>query len=141
MAVPHGSSAVISLDSSGGTPTDLTSYLTEINFSPEIAMHITTVMGLTSQRKTVGLKNATFTAAFRADPTLTAHLIALWNAQSPGSTTTWSFVIGPNGSTSTYQRMTGECFLSGFPVVSNFEAERNITATFEVTGNTTFDTY
>ena len=141
MAVPHGSAATLSLDNSSGSPIALTGYMTEVNFSPEIKTHLTTVMGNTSESRIVGLKDGKFTASFKADPTLTAHLIGLWNAQTPGSATTWSFIIGPNGSTSGFQRMTGECYLTSFPIISSHDAERNITASFECSGNTTFDTF
>ncbi len=141
MAVPHGSAATFSLDNSSGTPVALTGYSPEVSLSPEIAIHMTTVFGATAQAKVVGLKDAKLTVSFRADPTLSLHLNNLYVAQTPGSATSWSFVYGPNGSTSGFKRVSGECYLVGFPIESKVDDIRNITAQFEVTGALTFDTF
>lgn len=141
MAVPHGSTAAVSLDNSSGSPVDLSSYAKDVTLSPEIMSHLITTFGMTAQKKTVGLKDSKFSVTFVADPTLTLHLNNLYVAQTPGSATTWTFVYGPNGSTSGFQRITVECFLQSFPIESKVDAERTIVASFEGSGSMTFDTY
>lgn len=141
MAVPHGSQAAFSLDNSSGSPTDLSGYGAEITLSPEIMLHDTTVFGAVAHAKVPGLKDCKFTVTFMNDPTLQTHLINLYVAQTPGVVTTWSFIIGPQGTTSGFRKITGECLLSGFPIDVKVDDIEKIQASFEVTGSLTFTTY
>lgn len=141
MSVAHGSAGYFNLDTSGGSPTDLSAYTREVNFAPEIQMHDTSVFGVGSRTKTTGLKDAKFTVTFMNDPTLQSHLIACYQAQTPGSGTTFTFSYGPQGSTTGKRRITGECILTGFPIDAKVDDIETIQASFEVTGAVTFDTF
>lgn len=141
MAVAHGSAGYFNLDTSGGNPTDLSTYTREVNFSPEIQMHDTSVFGVGSRTKTTGLKDGKFTVTFVNDPTLQSHLIACYGAQTPGSGTTFTFVWGPQGSTAGSRKITGECILTGFPIDGKVDDVETIQAAFEVTGATSFTTF
>ncbi len=141
MAAIHGSSAVFNLDNSSGTPTDLTSYTRDVNFQLDEAMHDTTVFGQTSHTKTTGLKDSKFTAMFVSSNTIMDHLTGLFTTQSPGSTTTWTFIFGPRGSTSGYEKFTGECIMTALPIPAVVDNIETITAQFEVTGAVSITTY
>lgn len=141
MAVGHGSAGYFNLDTSGGTPTDLSAYTREVNFAPDIQMHDTSVFGVGSRTKTTGLKDAKFTVTFMNDPTLQSHLIAIYGAQTPGSGSTWTFIFGPQGSTGGFRKITGECILTGFPIDAKVDDIETIQVSFEVTGAVTFTTF
>lgn len=141
MAVPHGSAAAVSIDNSSGTPVDFAAYTKSINFNPDMTMHIITVLGLTAQKKTVGLKDSKFTLDIFADPVASLHINNLYVAQTPGSSTTWSLVYGPNGSTSGFQRISVEFFVISYNVTSQVDQPREMTVQCECTGSITFDTY
>lgn len=136
MPVAHGKSGYFNLDNSAGSPTDLSAYGAEVTFSPEIAVHDTTAFGSNSRTKITGLKDASFTVTFHNDPTLQTHLIALY-----GLATSSTFIVGPQGSGSGSRRITGECWLTGFPINANVDDAEKITATFTVTGDVTFNTF
>lgn len=137
----HGSSTYFSLDTSGGSPTDLSAYARSLNFTLDNAFHDTTTFGNSSHTKTTGLKDGKFTVEFVSSNTIMDHLTAIFGVQTPGGTTTFSFIVGPRGSTSGYEKFSGECLLSGVPINSKVDDIEIITVTFEVTGATTIGTF
>lgn len=137
----HGSSCDFSLDNSGGTPVNLSAKTREINFTLEQAMHDITVFGQTSHTKTVGLKDGKFTATFVSDNTIMDHLTGLFTTQTPGTSTTWSFIFGPRGSTSGFEKFSGEAILTSLPLPVTVDGIETITAQFEVTGAVTIGVY
>jgi len=136
MAVSHGKSGYLQLDNSGGTPTDLSSYISKVTFSPDIAHHLTTTFGMNSQAKITGLKDAKMTVEFFNDPTLQSHLIGIY-----GLATTTSIIYGPQGSTGGYRKITAECWLISFPIEADVTKEERIAANFEITGDVVFTTF
>lgn len=137
----HGSSAAFSLDNSGGAPTDLSAKARDVNFTIDEAMHDTTTFGSSSHTKTTGLKDGKFTVMFVSDNTIMDHLTGLFTTQSPGSSTTWSFIFGPRGSTSGFEKFSGECILTSLPIPAVVDNIETITAQFEVTGAVTIGVY
>lgn len=140
MAV-HGSNAFFSLDNSAGSVIDLTAKCREVNFTLDQAIHDITTFGQSSHVKTVGLKDGKFTVNFVSDSTVLTHLNALYAAQTPGTTTTWSFVVGPRGSTSGYEKYPGECLLQSLPVPITVDNVEMIQAAFEVSAGVTPTTF
>lgn len=136
MSVVTGKSAKFSLDNSSGTPVDLSGYCQEVNMTFDIQVHDTSVFGVGSRSKIVGIKDGKFTVKFFADPTLTAHLVALFGLASSST-----FTYGPEGSTTGMRRYTGECWLTSLPVQASVNDVESITASFECTGATTMDVY
>lgn len=137
----HGSSAHFALDNAADASQNLSTHVKSIDFSLENAMHDTTGLGSTSRTKTTGLKDGKFTVTFYANTTIMTHLNALMSAQSPGSTTTWGFIIGPRGSTAGYEKISGESFLAGLPYSITVDDIEMIVAPFEVTGAATLGTF
>lgn len=137
----HGSSAFFSLDNAGGTPVDLSAHVKELDVTIDNAMHDTTGLGSTSRIKTTGLKDGKFSVTFFNNTTIMTQLNALMNAQSPGGTSTWSFVIGLRGSTSGYEKISGEALVPGLPYKASVDDIETVTVPFEVTGAATLGTF
>lgn len=137
----HGSSCYFNLDTAGGSPTDLSAYARSVDLTLENAMHDTTTFGSTSHTKTTGLKDGKFTVEFVSNNTIMDHLTGIFGAQTPGGSTTFTFVIGPRGSTSGYEKFTGECLLPSLPISGKVDEIETITATFEATGATSITTF
>lgn len=139
MTVAVGWSGFFSLDNSAGTPVDLTSYVTGVDLTLDKQVFDVTVFGNTGSRaKVTGLKDGKFTVKFFNDPTLQTHLVGLWGVASG---TTHTFVYGPQGSTSTFRRITGECIMPTFPISAQVDQVEEITAQFECTATITIDTF
>jgi len=137
----HGSSAYFNLDTAGGSPTDLTAYAREVDLTLENAMHDITVFGMSSHAKTTGLKDGKFTVTFVSSNTIMDHLTAIFAAQTPGGATTFTFVIGPRGSTSGYEKITGECLMPSMPISAKVDDIETLQVTFECTGAVSITTF
>lgn len=137
----HGSTAFFSLDNGGGSVIDLTAKAREVDLTLDQAMHDITVFGMSSHAKTVGLKDGKFTVTFVSDNTIMDHLTGIYAAQTPGASTTFSFVIGPRGSTSGYEKFSGECIMPSLPVSAKVDDIETLQVTFEVTGAVTVGTF
>lgn len=137
----HGTNAVFALDNSSGASQNLTSSVKSV--SPELmqAIHEITTLGNSAVTKTVGLKDGKASITFIADSTIVDHLTGLFAAQTPGSSTTWTLTIGPRGSTTGYQKLTAEVFLTSLPIPIEVNNIIEITAQFEVSGGWTIGTY
>lgn len=139
MTVAVGWSGFFSLDNAAGSPIDLTGYVTSVDLTLDKQVFDVTVFGnVGSRAKITGLKDGKFTVKFFNDPTLQTHLVGLWGMAS-GSTHT--FVYGPQGSTSGFRRITGECIMPSLPISAQVDAVEEITASFETTGTVVLDTF
>lgn len=138
----HGSNCYVNLDSTvSGSPTDVSSYAREVNLTLDNAMHDTTTFGSSSHTKTTGLKDGKFTVTFILTNTIMDILTAIFVAQTPGGTGTVSFVIGPRGSTTGQEKISGECLLSALPIPETVDNIVIVAAAFEVTGTTTIGVF
>ena len=139
MAVAVGWSGFFSLDNSAGTPVDLTAYVTSVDLTLEKQVFDTTVFGnVGSRSKVTGLKDGKFGVTFFNDPTLQTHIVGLWGVASG---TTHTFVYGPQGSTSGFRRITGECIMPTVPIAAVVDDVERIPAQFECTGTVTIDVF
>lgn len=141
MPFVHGSAGFFSLDNSGGSVQDLTAQVREVDFTLDQQVHDVTTFGNSAHVKTMGLKDGKFSVTFIANTTTLAHLNALWNAQTPGTSTTWSFVFGPRGSTSGFEKYPGEALLASLPIPTTVDNVELITAQFEVSAGVTPTTF
>lgn len=139
MTVAVGFSGFFSLDNSGGSPIDLSQYVTSVDLTLDKQVFDVTTFGSTGSRaKITGLKDGKFSVKFFNDPTLQSHLVGLWG-MAAGSTHT--FVFGPQGSTSGFRRITGECIMPSLPIGAQVDQVEEITAQFETTGTVTLDIF
>lgn len=137
MAFLTGKSAYFNLDTSGGTPTDLSAYTNSIDPSETLETGETTCFGKSAKTYVASLKDATFSVSGPWDPTLEAHMDAILTSH-PASLT---FVLGPQGSTSTQRRISGECLLTSYSGQIPVGDVITWTADFQVTDTVTRDTF
>ena len=135
MAV-HGKNLNFELDNSGGSITDLSAYVmgSGVSLGRDIEALLTTTAGDNSNTYIPGLKNATFSVEFDFDNTLVDHLDGVYGNAS------LSFVYGPSGATSGYNKYTGECMMTSVPISSPIGLN-TVSAEFQVTGDVTVGTY
>ena len=96
----------LNLDDSGGTPTDLSTYLSSVDANDDVGLEDSTVFGaaVTAKSNTVTLTEGGFSIKAPYHATLNSHLKAL-----KGLTGTSTFIYGPQGNTGGQQKITGEC--------------------------------
>lgn len=136
MAFAPGRSSVFKLDSSAGTLTDLTAYVTDVSVPSDRDMIETTTMGSGGARTFVpGLSGATLTISGKWDAALEAHIAGIANL-----TASQTFEYLPEGVGSGKRRTTAECFLISYEPPSNVEGVVEFSATFQITGTLTRDT-
>jgi hypothetical protein len=135
-----GKGAVVQLDNAAGSLTDISAFVESLDFSTEIETYLTTTLGSNSQSRVVGLKDGNFSVTFVYDrtggvPTIYNHITGIY-----GAAASKSFDIRPEGSTSGYPKITGECNLKSFSLPIAVGDKLSITAQFEMTGDVTFGT-
>ena len=142
MASLHGTNAVCTLDdSTGANPVDIKDWVNDIG--PELAqvMHDITTLGHTATVETPGLKSGKCMIKFISNTTIIAQLNAIYAAQTPGSSTSFTLVFGPAGSVSGKPRFTAELFLITYPIPAVVNNIEEIQTQWTVTNGWTLDTY
>jgi hypothetical protein len=132
----HGKSTVFKVDNSGGTLTDISNTLTDVSFPQTIETAETTSFGSSAKTYIVGLTDGTLSISGNFDKTVDIHLNAI-----VGKTDSVSFEYGPEGSTATYAKYTGECFLTSYEKSGGVGDVVKFSAEFQVTGAITLGTY
>lgn len=138
MAFRHGKNASFKLDNSGGTLTDISAYCDEVSLPRTIETAETTTFGVSGGSKTyvTGLNDSTISVSGKWDSTLDAHLAGVL-----GQEASLSFEYGPEGTTSTRIKFTGECIMTSFEVGSPVGDVVSFSAEFQVTGPVTRGTF
>ncbi len=137
MAAVHGKNTYFNLDTQAGSPTDLSAYCDNLDFSQALDTAETTVFGNSAKAYIAGLQDGTFSVSGPFDPTLDAHMTAIM-ASHPASLT---FIYGPQGSTGGQRRYTGECILTDYSPGSPVGDKASFSASFQITGTVTRDTF
>lgn len=138
MAFRHGKNAVFKVDNSGGTLTDISAYCDDVTLPRSIETAETTTFGVTGGAKTyvTGLNDSTLSISGKFDSTVDAHLAGIL-----GQEASVSFEYGPEGSTATYIKYTGEAIMTSYEVNSPIGDVITFSAEFQVTGPVTRGTY
>ena len=126
MAFVHGKNSTFKLDTSGGVLTDLTEYISNVNFPLSADTAEVTTFGSNSKKYIAGLKDCQFTVDFVWDATLDGYFFALLGA--PAGT----FEYSPDGGTTEYS---GEAILTAYNPASATNDAVKGSATFQVTGD------
>lgn len=136
MAFEHGSGAVFSLDDSGGTLRDISAYVTGIsgNIPGSTTTHDVTTLGKSSVNRLAGLSDCTFTVNCIFDETLDDYM-------GPAEGLTLSYEYGPQGSTASDVKYSGEAILQSYNIDLAAGTPVGITMTLERTGDGTRGTY
>ena len=132
----HGKSTSFKVDNSGGSLTDISNTLTDVSFPRSVDTAETSAFGDSAKTYIVGLSDATVSVSGNYDATVDAHLAGVL-----GQAATLSFEYGPEGSTSTFVKYTGECILTSYEKSGAIGDVVTYSAEFQVTGAVTRDVY
>lgn len=102
-----GQNAVFKLDDSGGTLTDRSDKLNQIDRAVEVALHDVTTFGETARRFIPGLRNRTITINVFTDKDMESHLDSVLGMRV-------SVEIGPYGDDSGESQITGEVYVQNW---------------------------
>ena len=132
----HGKSTVFKVDNSGGTLTDISNTLTDVTFPQTVETAETTSFGSSAKSYIVGLTDSTVSISGTYDATVDAHLAAIL-----GQAASVTFEYGPEGSTSTYVKYSGEAYLTSYEKSGSVGDAVKFSAEFQVTGAVTRGTW
>lgn len=138
MAFKHGKNASFKVDNSGGTLTDISTYLNEVSLPRSIETGETTSFQTTGGAKTyvVGLNDSTVSISGTWDATLDAHLAGIL-----GQDASVSFEYGPEGTATGAVKYTGEGLMTSYETSSPVADVVTFSAEFQVTGTVTRGTF
>lgn len=132
----HGKSAVFKIDDSGGTLRDISDACNSITFPREAEVLETTSFGSSDRTYIVGFKNGTISVEGSFDATYDGYLAGIL-----GQDATVSFEYGPEGSTSTRTKYTGECLLTSYETSAGVGDVVSFSASFQISGAVTRTTW
>lgn len=132
----HGKSAVFKVDNSAGSLTDISNTLNSVSFPREAETLETTSFGSSDRSYVVGFKNQTISVEGSFDATVDAHLAAIL-----GQEASVSFEYGPEGSTATFTKYTGECLMTSYETTAGVGDIVAYSAEFQITGAVTRGAY
>lgn len=132
----HGKSAVFKVDNAAGTLTDISNTLNTVSFPREAEVLETTSFGSSDRTYIVGFKNGTISIEGSFDATVDTHLAAIL-----GQDATVSFEYGPEGSTSTYTKYTGEAIMTSYETSAGVGDIVSFSAAFQISGAVTRGAY
>ena len=113
MAFVHGKSSVFKLDNAGGSLTDISAFVNNVDFPETADVAETSVLGASNKTYIVGLKDATISLSGLFDATVDAILGAV-----VGQTATLSYEYSPEGTGSGKVKYTGEAILTNYALSS-----------------------
>jgi hypothetical protein len=136
MAFVHGSDSVFKLDNSGGSLTDISTYVNNVDFPETADVAETSTLGASNKTYIVGLKDATISLGGLFDATVDAILGAV-----VGQSATLSFEYSPEGTASGKVKYTGECILTSYTLSSPVGDVVGFSADLQVSGAVTRGTH
>ena len=132
----HGKNASFKVDNAAGTLTDISTTLNSVTFPREVETLETTSFGSNNRSYVVGFTDATISIEGSFDATVDTHLAAIL-----GQEASVSFEYGPEGTTSTFTKYTGECFMTSYETSAGVGDIVAFSAEFQVTGAITRGTF
>jgi len=142
-----GNNAVLVLTDNGGTPTarTLTSYVRslDINFKGHALVDVTTMGSSGHKWASDELEDNTFSVEFMYDSSANTVFDTLFGATAGLRTATVAraFEIGPEGSTASMPKFTGNCFLEDVTMPVAVGDMITVSATFKVDETVTVGVY
>lgn len=136
MAFVHGSDSVFKLDNSGGSLTDISSYVNNVDFPQTADVAETTTLGASNKTYIVGLKDATISLSGLWDATADAIFGAV-----VGQSATLSFEYSPEGTSVGAIKYTGEAIMTNYAKSSPVGDVVGYSADLQVTGAVTRATH
>ena len=132
----HGKNASFKVDNSGGTLTNISDTLNSVTFPREIETLETTSFGSSTSSYVVGFSDSTISIEGSFDATVDTHLAAIL-----GQEASVSFEYGPEGSTATFTKYTGEAFMTSYETSAGVGDIVSYSAEFQITGAITRGAY
>jgi len=136
MAFVHGKDSVFKLDNSGGTLTDISSYVNNVDFPETSDVSETTTLGADNKTYIAGLKDATISLSGLWDSTADAIFGAV-----VGQSATLSFEYSPEGTTGGNVKYEGEAILTSYAISSPVGDAVGYSADLQVSGAITRGTH
>ena len=136
MAFTHGKDSVFKLDNSGGSLTDISTYVNNVDFPETADVSETTTLGADNKTYIAGLKDATISLSGLWDSTADAIFGAV-----VGQSATLSFEYSPEGTTGGNVKYTGEAILTSYAVSSPVGDAVGYSADLQVSGAITRGTH
>jgi hypothetical protein len=112
----HGKGGVFKLDNSAGSLVDVSSVVEQVSLSYSVETGETTQFGNNSKTYITGLQDATVSISGKYDATFDAQFQGVVAALMAGTLTSASFEYGPEGSTSTRIKYSGEGLVTSYEV-------------------------
>jgi hypothetical protein len=132
----HGKAAVFKVDNAAGSLTDISNTLNSVSFPREAEVLETTSFGSSDRSYVVGFTNNTVSIEGSFDATVDEHLAGIL-----AHVDTKSFEYGPEGSTSSFVKYTGECFMTSYETSTGVGDIVSYSASFQITGAVTRGAY
>lgn len=129
MAFVHGKDSVFKLDNSGGSLTDISSYVNNVDFPETSDVSETTTLGADNKTYIAGLKDSTISLSGLWDSTADAIFGAV-----VGQSATLSFEYSPEGTTGGNVKYTGEAILTSYAISSPVGDVVGYSADMQVSG-------
>lgn len=141
MAASHGKDAYFSVEDSAATTLRIiTPYVNSIEFSEENELADTTCMGAEGRTFKQGLTNGTISLAGMWDDTASVGSATVLQSLV-GLEVSTGFEYGPEGSTSTSYKLSGECVLESYTESAPVGDMVSFSATLRITGSVTVGTF
>ena len=139
MAFTHGKNTVFKIDNSGGTLTDISAYVDNVDFPQAVETAETTTFGSSAKTYIVGLKDSTISISGKWDGAASAVDVTLSGILGQSASVTFEY--GPAGSTAGNVKYTGEALLTNYSVSAPVGDVVTFSGDFQVTGAVTRTTF
>lgn len=136
MAFVHGKDSVFKLDNSGGSLTDISSYVNNVDFPETADVSETTTLGADNKTYIAGLKDATISLSGLWDSSADAIFGAV-----VGQSATLSFEYSPEGTAVGKVKYEGEAILTSYAISSPVGDAVGYSADLQVSGAITRGTH
>jgi predicted secreted protein len=136
MAFVHGKDSVFKLDNSGGTLTDISSYVNNVDFPETADVSETTTLGASAKTYIASLSDSTISLSGLWDATADAIFGAV-----VGQSATLSFEYSPEGTDSGKVKYTGEAILTSYAISSPVGDAVGYSADLQCSGSITRSTH
>jgi hypothetical protein len=139
MAFEPGKGQVFKVDNSAGTLTDISAYLTDVDFPQEVDTEDVTTLGKSAKVYLVTLTDGTISVEGKWDGAASAVDVTL--SGIVGSATTKTFEYGPGGSTTGDVKYTGECICTKYQIKGSVGGATEFSAEFQCSDTITRTTF
>ena len=136
MAFVHGGDSVFKIDNAGGSLTDISAFVNNVDFPETADVAETTTLGASNKTYISGLKDATISLSGVWDATADAIFGAV-----VGQAATLSYEYSPQGTTGGNVKYTGECILTNYAISSPVGDVVAFSADLQVSGAVTRGTH